>query len=215
MTGEFVEVQGTAEGAPFRRAELDAMLDLANSGCAQLAKIRPTRWRRDARGGAARHPQRPQTRRAASHPGRRAARPAVIGLDDAAPYEDVPETGATFADNAVTKARVGAQATGLITVADDSGLAVDALNGMPGVLSARWSGRHGDDSANLRLLLDQLVDVPDGRRGAAFVCAAALATPRRGAGRGRGADDPAGWCTSLRVTTASATTRSSSLTGKR
>ena len=69
----------------------------------------------------------------------------VIGLDDAVPYEDVPETGATFADNAVTKARVGAEATGLITVADDSGLTVDALNGMPGVLSARWSGRHGDD----------------------------------------------------------------------
>jgi len=104
----------------------------------------------------------------------------VIGLDDAAPYEEVPETAATFADNALTKARVGALATGLITVADDSGLAVDALNGMPGVLSARWSGRHGDDAANLRLLLDQIVDVPDGRRGAAFVCAAALATPSGG-----------------------------------
>jgi XTP/dITP diphosphohydrolase len=104
----------------------------------------------------------------------------VIGLDDAAPYDEVPETEATFADNALTKARVGALATGLITVADDSGLAVDALNGMPGVLSARWSGRHGDDAANLRLLLDQIVDVPDGRRGAAFVCAAALATPSGG-----------------------------------
>ncbi len=104
----------------------------------------------------------------------------VIGLDDAAPYDEVPETAPTFADNALTKARVGALATGLITVADDSGLAVDALNGMPGVLSARWSGRHGDDAANLRLLLDQIVDVPDGRRGAAFVCAAALATPTGG-----------------------------------
>jgi XTP/dITP diphosphohydrolase len=104
----------------------------------------------------------------------------VIGLDDAAPYDEVPETAATFADNALTKARVGALATGLITVADDSGLAVDALNGMPGVLSARWSGRHGDDAANLRLLLDQIVDVPDGRRGAAFVCAAALATQSGG-----------------------------------
>jgi XTP/dITP diphosphohydrolase len=104
----------------------------------------------------------------------------VIGLDDAAPYDEVPETAATFADNALTKARVGALATGLITVADDSGLAVAALNGMPGVLSARWSGRHGDDAANLRLLLDQIVDVPDGRRGAAFVCAAALATPSGG-----------------------------------
>ena len=101
----------------------------------------------------------------------------VIGLQDAIPYEELPETGATFADNAVTKARVGAETTGLITVADDSGLEVDALNGMPGVLSARWSGRHGDDATNLRLLLDQIVDVPDGRRGAAFVCAAALVTP--------------------------------------
>jgi XTP/dITP diphosphohydrolase len=68
-------------------------------------------------------------------------------------------------------------ATGLPAVGDDSGLAVDALNGMPGVLSARWSGAHGDDLANLRLLLGQLADVPDERRGAAFVCAAALVRP--------------------------------------
>jgi XTP/dITP diphosphohydrolase len=101
----------------------------------------------------------------------------VIGLDDAEPYEELPETGATFADNALAKARAGAQTTALVTVADDSGLEVDAMRGMPGVLSARWSGRHGDDAANLRLLLGQLVDVPDDRRGAAFVCAAALATP--------------------------------------
>jgi XTP/dITP diphosphohydrolase len=67
--------------------------------------------------------------------------------------------------------------TGLPTVADDSGLEVDALNGMPGVLSARWIGRHGDDAANLQLVLDQLSDVPDDRRGAAFVCAAALVVP--------------------------------------
>jgi XTP/dITP diphosphohydrolase len=65
-------------------------------------------------------------------------------------------------------------------VADDSGLEVDALNGMPGVLSARWCGRHGDDEANLRLVLGQLADVPDERRGAAFVCAAALVTPEGG-----------------------------------
>jgi XTP/dITP diphosphohydrolase len=62
-------------------------------------------------------------------------------------------------------------------VADDSGLTVDALNGMPGILSARWSGRHGDDDANTALLLGQLADVPDERRGGAFVCAAALVTP--------------------------------------
>ena len=101
----------------------------------------------------------------------------VIGLDDVAPFPEAPETGATFEDNALAKAVDAAAATGLATVADDSGLEVDALNGMPGVLSARWAGRHGDDVANLRLVLDQLTDVPDDRRGAAFVCAAALVVP--------------------------------------
>jgi XTP/dITP diphosphohydrolase len=90
---------------------------------------------------------------------------------------DVAETGATFAENARLKAHAIAQFTGLPAVADDSGLCVDALNGMPGVLSARWSGRHGDDTANLQLLLAQLAAVPDDRRGAQFVCVAALALP--------------------------------------
>lgn len=101
----------------------------------------------------------------------------VLGLDDLPPFEEAPETGATFADNALAKARDAAAATGLPAVADDSGLAVDALNGMPGVLSARWSGRHGDDTANLELLLGQLLDIPDERRRAAFVCAAAFVLP--------------------------------------
>jgi XTP/dITP diphosphohydrolase len=99
---------------------------------------------------------------------------SVLGLDDVPAYAEIPETGATFADNALIKAREGFRHTGLPTVADDSGLAVDALNGMPGVLSARWSGRHGDDEANLRLVLGQLADTPDDRLGAAFVCAVAL-----------------------------------------
>ena len=98
----------------------------------------------------------------------------VLGLDDVPPYDEVPESGATFADNALIKAREGFAHTGLPTVADDSGLAVDALNGMPGVLSARWSGRHGDDTANLQLVLDQLSDTPDERLRAAFVCAVAF-----------------------------------------
>ncbi|GAB2637120.1 RdgB/HAM1 family non-canonical purine NTP pyrophosphatase [Gordonia jinhuaensis] len=101
----------------------------------------------------------------------------VVGLDDVAPYEEAPETGATFEDNALLKARDGAVASGLPCVADDSGIAVDALNGMPGVLSARWSGRHGDDQANLELLLGQMRDVPDERRGGAFVSACALVRP--------------------------------------
>ena len=102
---------------------------------------------------------------------------AVIGLADVREFPEAPETGATFAENALAKARDATAATGLAAVADDSGLAVDALNGMPGVLSARWSGRHGDDVANTELLLAQLRDVPDERRGAAFVCAAALVLP--------------------------------------
>ncbi|MDQ2825904.1 MAG: non-canonical purine NTP pyrophosphatase, partial [Actinomycetota bacterium] len=97
----------------------------------------------------------------------------------------------TFEENAVAKAVQAAAATGEISLADDSGLSVDALNGMPGVLSARWAGRHGDDPANNALLLAQLGDVPDERRGAGFVCAVALAVPgaeplvRRGDWRGR------------------------------
>ncbi len=101
----------------------------------------------------------------------------LVGLDDVAPYEPGPETGATFEENALAKALEAVQHTGLPAVADDSGLAVDAMNGMPGVLSARWAGRHGDDLANLELLLAQLADVPDERRQAGFVCAAAYALP--------------------------------------
>ncbi len=101
----------------------------------------------------------------------------VLGLRDVPEYPEAPETGATFADNALLKAREAVRCTGLPAVADDSGITVDALNGMPGILSARWSGRHGDDPANTALLLGQLADVPDERRGAGFVCAAAVVLP--------------------------------------
>ena len=101
----------------------------------------------------------------------------VLGLADVPAYTPGPETGATFAENALAKAVEAVQATGMAAVADDSGLTVDALNGMPGVLSARWAGRHGDDRANLELVLAQLADVPDDRRGAGFTCAAAWALP--------------------------------------
>jgi len=100
----------------------------------------------------------------------------LLALDDVAPYDEAPETGATFEENAIAKARDGFTATGLPTLADGSGLEVAALNGMPGVLSARWAGGHGDDTGNYTLLLAQLCDVPDGRRGAAFVSACALVT---------------------------------------
>ena len=101
----------------------------------------------------------------------------VIGLADVPSFPEAPETAPDFEGNAVAKARDAVAATGLPSIADDSGIAVDALNGMPGVLSARWSGRHGDDEANLDLVLGQLRDVPDERRGAQFVCAAALVLP--------------------------------------
>jgi XTP/dITP diphosphohydrolase len=104
-------------------------------------------------------------------------RVTVLGLGDVPAFDEEPETGATFEENAVAKALQAARETGEVSLADDSGLTVDALNGMPGVLSARWSGRHGDDAANTALLLAQLGDVPDDRRGAAFVCAIALAVP--------------------------------------
>lgn len=98
----------------------------------------------------------------------------VLGLDDVPPFPEAPETEPTFEGNALAKARDAFDATGLPSVADDSGIAIDALNGMPGVLSARWSGAHGNDPANTELVLGQLRDVPDERRGAAFVCAAAF-----------------------------------------
>jgi XTP/dITP diphosphohydrolase len=101
----------------------------------------------------------------------------VLGLADVVQFEEAPETGATFADNALLKANEAAKYTGMIAVADDSGLAVDALNGMPGVLSARWAGTAKDDDANLQLVLEQLADTPDERLSASFICAAALVTP--------------------------------------
>ena len=94
-----------------------------------------------------------------------------LGLEE--PVED----GVSFTENALSKARVVAQRTGLPTVADDSGLCVDILGGAPGIFSARWCGHHGDDRANLELLLNQLTDVPAENRGASFVCAAVLVSP--------------------------------------
>ncbi len=105
----------------------------------------------------------------------------LVGLDAFPGAPDVPETGATFEANALLKARAIAAHTHLPAVADDSGLCVDALNGMPGVLSARWAGGHGDDQANLNLVLAQVADVPDARLGARFFCAAALVAPGPGA----------------------------------
>lgn len=111
---------------------------------------------------------------------------------------DIPETGVTFAENALIKARAAAQATGHTSIADDSGISVDVLGGAPGIFSARWAGRHGDDRANLELLLAQLSDISAEHRGAQFRCAAAAVTPdgrefsAEGAMSGRLATSPAG-----------------------
>ncbi|KGM18241.1 non-canonical purine NTP pyrophosphatase [Corynebacterium auriscanis] len=102
----------------------------------------------------------------------------LVSLAEVEEYPETPETGATFIDNANIKTADGVRHTGLPTIADDSGLAVDELNGMPGVLSARWCGRHGDDQANNDLLLAQLSDTPDERRGAHFVSACVLQLPK-------------------------------------
>jgi XTP/dITP diphosphohydrolase len=107
----------------------------------------------------------------------------VLGLDDVPAYDEPVEDQPTFTGNALLKARAGLAATGLPTVADDSGLCVDALNGMPGVLSARWSGRPRSDERNNSLLLEQLADVPDDRRGAHFACAVAFCTSAHALGQ--------------------------------
>ncbi|MFI6604599.1 RdgB/HAM1 family non-canonical purine NTP pyrophosphatase [Nonomuraea sp. NPDC050536] len=104
----------------------------------------------------------------------------IVGLEEFPAIEDVVESGITFEENALLKAHAVAQAAGLPAVADDSGLCVDVLNGMPGVFSARWAGRHGDDRANLELLLAQVSDVPERHLGAHFTCCAALALPGGG-----------------------------------
>ncbi|MGR6923237.1 RdgB/HAM1 family non-canonical purine NTP pyrophosphatase [[Actinomadura] parvosata] len=101
----------------------------------------------------------------------------IVGLEEFPSIGEIAETGVTFEENALLKAHAVAQGSGLPAVADDSGLCVDVLNGMPGVFSARWAGRHGDDRANLELLLAQVSDVPSDKLTAYFACAAALALP--------------------------------------
>lgn len=101
----------------------------------------------------------------------------LIGVDQFPDLVDVEETGSTFEENSLLKARYTCQATGLPAIADDSGLCIDALNGDPGIFSARWAGSHGNDQANLEKVLDQLKDVADEKRTAHFMCVASLVLP--------------------------------------
>ena len=138
--GSFVEVQGTAEGAAFSRAELDALLALGEKGCADLTRLQQEALAVVTHGSSwPRATPRSSPRWSGSS---REHLPGVevLGLDDVPAYDEPVEDQPTFEGNALLKARAGLAATGLPIVADDSGLCVDALNGMPGVLSARWSG---------------------------------------------------------------------------
>ncbi len=101
----------------------------------------------------------------------------LVGLEQFPDLHDVDETGSTFEENALLKARQMCAASGIPAIADDSGLCVDYLNGAPGIFSARWSGIHGDDAANTAKVLESLIDVPDEKRSAHFTCVAALALP--------------------------------------
>jgi XTP/dITP diphosphohydrolase len=101
----------------------------------------------------------------------------LISVDKFPDLVDVEETGSTFEENSLLKARYTSEATGLPAIADDSGLCIDALGGAPGIFSARWAGKHGDDQANLEKVLEQLKDVPKEKRGAHFLCVASLVLP--------------------------------------
>jgi XTP/dITP diphosphohydrolase len=101
----------------------------------------------------------------------------LIGVDQFSDLVDVDETGSTFEENSLLKSRYTCDATGLPSIADDSGLCVDFLNGDPGIFSARWAGNHGNDQANIEKLLEQLKEVPDNKRTAHFKCVASLVMP--------------------------------------
>lgn len=177
-----IEIQGTGEHAVFPRARLSALLDLAEEGIDALMRAQ-----REALGEAARWiaPETPRLLFATNnaHKARElkeimAGKFDVLSLAEAGVSIDVDETGETFAENALLKAEAVAKLTGCAALADDTGLCVDALGGAPGVRSARYAGEHGNDAANVALLLENLADVPAPRT-ARFVCAMALARPGR------------------------------------
>ena len=174
----FIEVQGTGEGAAFPVTALNELLGLAQDGIRRLMEIQ-----RDALGEKAYLIRQTQTLVLASanpHKVRElrdllGGRYRVISMQDAGFQGDIEENGQTFQNNAVLKAEAVCRATGYLTLADDSGLEVDALGGEPGVRSARYAGEHGDDGANNRLLLRNLLGQEN--RGARFVSCLALASP--------------------------------------
>ena len=192
--GGFVEVQGTAEGAPFDRAELDALLALASKGIGDLSRLQQEALDGFCPGTSAVAEQvdrvpasrvvlatrnagklREMQQIVAETP--KLAEIEVVSVSSFPNVVDVVESAVTFVENASLKARAVAKATNLPAIADDSGLLVDVLGGCPGVFSARWSGMHGDDQANIDLLLAQVDDVPAERLAAHFTCCVVLAMP--------------------------------------
>ena len=178
--GAFTELQGTGEGRAFTRTELQALLALGEKGCRALMERQ-----RQALGDRADLIAPRRTLVLASNNAHKIRelsellddRFRMISMREAGFAEEIEENGQTFEENAVLKARAVAKATGLCALADDSGLSVDALDGAPGVLSARFAGAHGDDRANNALLIEKMADVPAEDRTAQFVCAMALALP--------------------------------------
>ncbi|NLG25139.1 MAG: ribonuclease PH [Clostridiales bacterium] len=176
---EFVELQGAAEGRPFGRAALDRLMEMGERGALRLMDAQ-RRALADAVGAL---PPLPVLAIASANQGKLRELRTLLGdrydvksMRELGAEQEFEETGATFEENALIKARALSARTGLCAIADDSGLAVDALGGRPGVLSARYAGSHGDDGANNRLLLKELADIP-APRGARFVCAMALVRP--------------------------------------
>lgn len=177
--GRFVEVQGTGEGRSFSRGELDALLEMAERGNRELMRAQ-----REALRDATRHIGAKELLIVATGNANKlrefreimGSRYEVVSMKDVGVDADIEETGVTFEENAVLKAEYVMRKTGCAAIADDSGLAVDALGGAPGVYSARYCGRHGDDEENNRLLLENLKDVPAPRTGR-YIAAIALSRP--------------------------------------
>ena len=179
-TGAFVELQGTGEGRAFSRGELNEILALGEKGIDELHEKQ-----REALGDMSRHIAPKRTVVIASNNAHKIQeishmledRLNVISMAEAGFSGDIDENGETFEENAAIKARTVAKATGFCALGDDSGLSVDALDGAPGVHSARYCGYHGDDKANNDLLISNMAGIPAEDRTAEFVCAMALSLP--------------------------------------
>lgn len=177
--GSFIELQGTGEGAAFSRSELDSLIALGEKGCAELIQLQ-----KSVLGTAAASVGQKHTLVLASNNAHKIAELKallggnirVLSMREAGFAQDIEENGKTFEENARIKAQAVARATGLAALADDSGLSVDALNGAPGVYSARYAGEHGNDKKNNALLIQNLSSFPKPWT-ARFVCAMALCLP--------------------------------------